>query len=270
MSSFTSQVPSSIKTSHLSSSPSLRLIFTFCAMSKTASSKSGKTPAKAPTAQQVMSQEELRSLSVNDGSSSSNTGIHPGTNGDSDEDDLHPKEEEDDEEREDKQTIFPTHTTIVKYGGAGGLFGDTSIPSTITAMPKLTGPSAHQYNDWKLKATNYFSTNGLAEIATMEPISSLELAVIIDGGARPKAQIKALWVRLNSRVYGAIRSAVETVIGTSFFEEIEADTTALTVTEVFTAAEGRLNTDFKSGCAYYLWDSIRRKLEQFTPHDLSR
>ena len=198
MSSFTSQVPSSIKTSHLSSSPSLRLIFTFCAMSKTASSKSGKTPAKAPTAQQVMSQEELRSLSANDGSSSSNAGIHPGTNGDLDEDDIDPKDENDGE-REDNpanysgtysasvansiHNVAPAHTTIIKYGGGGGLFGDTSIPSTITAMPKLTGPSAHQYNDWKLKATNYFSTNGLAEVATMEPISSLELAITIDGGA---------------------------------------------------------------------------------------
>ena len=89
-------------------------------------------------------------------------------------------------------------------------------------------------------------------------------------GQRTKGQIKALWVRLHSRVYGAIRVAVEPVIGTSLFEEIESDTTALTATEVFTAAESRLNTDFKSGCAYYLWDSIRRRLEQFTPHDLSR
>lgn len=265
-------------------------------MSKQSSSKSSKVPAIVPTARQVMSQEELRSLGVNDGSSSFNTGLHPGTSRNSDEDDLHPKEEDDDEEQEDKQEDNPVNPlgtyasssssavltangntanvsppTIIRYGGGpSGLFGDTSIPSTITAMPKLAGSSAHLYNDWKLKATNYFSTNGLAEVATMEPISSLELAVIIDGGARPKAQIKALWVRLNSRVYGAIRSAVETIIGTSFFEEIESDTTALTATEIFTAAESRLNTDFKSGCAYYLWDGIRRKLEQFTPHDLSR
>ena len=137
-------------------------------------------------------------------------------------------------------------------------------------MPKLSGPSAHQYSDWKLKASNYFSTNGLSEVATMEPLSSLDLAVAIDGGARARAQIKALWVRLHSKVYGTIRAAVEPIIGTSFFEEIESDTTSLTATEVFIASESRLNTDFKSGCAYYLWDSIRRRLEQFTPHDLSR
>ena len=241
-------------------------------MSKSISSKSSKTPAS--TAQQVMSQEELLKFQVSgDGSSSSS---FRGTIPTKVEEEDTPNEEEDEDHNQQEDTPTKpledrsTPTTIIKYGGAGGLFGDTSIPSSITAMPKLAGSSAHQYNDWKLKAKNYFSTNGLTEVATMEPLSSLELAITIDSGARPKAQIKALWVRLHSRVYGTIRAAVEPIIGTSFFEEIESDTTALTATEVFTALEGRLNTDFKSGCAYYLWDSIRKKLEHFTPHDLSR
>jgi hypothetical protein len=231
------------------------------------SSKTSKVPATThSTAQQVMSQEELNRLQASEvGSSSSNS---RGT-----------KEDEDDEEQEDNSLGGQSHPspsevpvqTIIRYsGGPSGLFGDTSIPSSLTAMPKLAGPSAHQYNDWKLKATNYFNTNGLFEVATMEPLSSLDLAVTIDSNVRTRAQIKALWVRLHSKVYGAIRSAIEPVIGTSFFEEIESDTVALTATEVFTTAESRLNTDFKSGCAYYLWDTIRRRLEQFTPHDLSR
>lgn len=229
--------------------------------------KASKVPASThSTAQQVMSQEELNRLQALEfGSSSSNS--------------IGTKEDEDNKELEDNSlgeqpnsstSEVPVQATIRYSGGSSGLFGDTSIPSSITAMPKLVGPSAHQYNDWKLKATNYFSTNGFSEVATMEPLASLDLAITIDSGARAKAQIKALWVRLHSRVYGAIRTAVEPIVGTSFFEEIESDTTALTATEVFTATESRLNTDFKSGCAYYLWDSIRRKLEQFTPHDLSR
>ena len=239
------------------------------------SSKSSKTPANThpvPTGYEPRLNAEPKA-SV-DGSSSSS-----GTNGDLDYESSQLKsEDEDNEEQEDTPSnpagtqapVAVPPTTIIKYGGGSGLFGDSSIPSTLPAMPKLAGPSAHQYNEWKLRATNYFQSNGLSEVVTMEPMVSLELAATIDGGARPRSQIKALWVRLHSKAYGAIRAAVESIIGTSFFEEIESDTTALTPTEVFTVADNRLDRDFKSGCAYYLWDSIRRRLEQFTPHDLSR
>jgi hypothetical protein len=247
--------------------------------SKQTSSKTGKAPASShpvPTGYEPRLNAEPKA-SV-DGSSSSN-GTNPRTNGDLDSEYVqHKLEDEDNEEQEDTTnnqlgtqafSAVPS-TTIIKYGGGSGLFGDSSIPSILPAMPKLAGPSAHQYNEWKLKATNYFQSNGLSEVVTMEPMVSLELAVTIDGSARPRSQIKALWVRLHSKAYGAIRAAVESIIGTSFFEEIESDTTTLTPTEVFTVVDSRLDRDFKSGCAYYLWDNIRRRLEQFTPHDLSR
>ena len=89
-----------------------------------------------------------------------------------------------------------------RYGSPGGLFGDSSIPSTLPAMTKLAGPSAHQYSDWKMKATTYLQTNGLIEVSTLKPSESLELANQIDGGSRSPIQIKALWVRLHSKVYG--------------------------------------------------------------------
>ena len=37
-------------------------------------------------------------------------------------------------------------------------------PPTLPAMPKLMGTTAHQYNEWKVKATGYFRTNGLFEV----------------------------------------------------------------------------------------------------------
>jgi hypothetical protein len=230
-------------------------------MSKaTVPSKTSKVPATAShiPAQQVMSQEESMKLKVEEDDGSSSSGSDPN------------QEEETEDTPSNQSGAYPNTTTIIKYGSVGGLFGDTSIPSSLPPMPKLMGHSAYHYNDWKLKATNYFRTNGLAEIATMEPLASLNYAVAMDGNARPKAQIKSLWIRLNSKVYGVIRSAVETIIGTSFFEEVESDPTALNPLQVFTEDERKLDTDFKSGCAYYLWDNIRKKLEDFTPHDLSR
>jgi hypothetical protein len=166
--------------------------------------------------------------------------------------------------------IPSTTSTIIKYGGAGGLYGDTTIPTTLPAMPKLAGSTAHHYADWRLKATNYFVTSGLSEVVTMEPSDSLKYAIEIDGNTRPTSSIKALWIRLNSKAYGVIRAAVETVMGITYFEDIESDPDGLSMREVVTASMKQLDTDFKNGCAYYLWDSIRRKLEQFTPHDLSR
>src|ERR1700722_2947706 len=83
--------------------------------------------------------------------------------------------------REDTQPI--THSRIIG-NISGGLFGDTSIPSTLPTMPKLLGPTAAQYSDWKLKALGYFQTNGLAEVVTTTPEKSLGLAIKIDGGYR--------------------------------------------------------------------------------------
>jgi hypothetical protein len=159
---------------------------------------------------------------------------------------------------------------IRHHSGSGGLFGDSSVPATLPAPPKLSGSLPQQYSDWKLKANSYFQTNGLFEVVTMKPSESLALAIKIDGGTRSPTQITALWVRLHSKIYGTIRSATEPIIGTTFFEEIESDSTSLPITEVYDLSSiSQLNARFKSGNANYLWECIRTKLQRFTPHDLA-
>jgi hypothetical protein len=103
----------------------------------------------------------------------------------------------------------------------GGLYGDTSIPASFHPMPKLTGNSAHQFADWKAKALNYFTANGLTEVVTSKPSKSITYAIKLDGRMRPSTLIKALWIRLNSKAYGVIRSAVESVLGTAYFEKLQ-------------------------------------------------
>jgi hypothetical protein len=158
-----------------------------------------------------------------------------------------------------------------RFSNTGGLYGDSSIPSSFPAAPKLAGPSPHQYSDWRLKMTNYFTTNGLSEVATQKPSESLELASLMDPQGRTTTQLKAMWARLQSKAYGIIRAAVENVVGTTFFEQIENDPNQLKRSELYVNKSLKdLDTKFKLNCAYYLWEKLQLKLEQFTPHDLAR
>ena len=162
--------------------------------------------------QQVMSQEEsMKRENIASGSGEDIEGPYETEDGD-----------EVSSRRGQSSTTLSNHTTI-KYSGNGGLYGESSVPSTLPAMPKLMGTTAHQYSEWKVKATGYFRTNGLFEVVTMKPSLSLKLASRIDGYSRPNHIIKSQWIRLNSKVYGAIRAAVEPVMGTSYFREIEND-----------------------------------------------
>jgi Pol polyprotein/LTR polyprotein gag-polypeptide-like protein len=228
----------------------------------------GSKPKSNPQfIQQVMSQDE--SMKLENTASGSGT-VNPPFTGDIKTDYEVEDSDEDSSRRHRSSTTTTAHTTI-KYSGSGGLYGESSIPSTLPAMPKLMGSTAHQYSEWKLKATGYLEANGLFEIATLKPSESLDLASVIDDDVRPQSLMRAQWARLNSKVYGAIRAAVEPILGTSFFEDIKSDPDSLSVTEIYkSASDSELNVKFKSGCAYYLWERIKSKLEQFTPHDLSR
>jgi hypothetical protein len=243
------------------------------------SSISGKKlPIKAkpsthpvPTGYEPRSKAEVTGVSDDYSSSASTAGQ------DSEEQVQQVEESEEEDMSSGLPTLNPlaiaasTGPSSYKYSASNGLYGDNSVPATLPPMPKLGGATAHQYNDWKLKALSYFKANGLTEIATLKPSESLSLAIAIDGGARLESQIRALWARLHSRVYGAIRGATELIIGTSFLEEIETDSSnSLSLGAIINAAPNLLDERFKLDCAYYLWESIRVKLERYTPHDISR
>ena len=165
---------------------------------------------------------------------------------------------------------------ITGSSGSNGLFGDSSVPNTLPTMPVLTGPSAPQYSEWKNKCLSYFQTNGLTEIVTTSAADSLQLAIDIDGGARPFASIKGIWFRLHSKIYGTIRTATEPIVGTTFFDEIDAESKNNTKDgfNIYTASNNPNSTDwisqFKSNNANYLWDKLKDKLQRFTPFDTTR
>jgi hypothetical protein len=178
-------------------------------------------------------------------------------------------------DREDKEDdLTASQLSRLRLGAInGGLYGDTSIPATLPAMPKLAGPTATQYSDWKTKALGYFQTNGLTEVVTLKPRESLQLAIDIDGGFRTRLQVKALWQRLHSKAIGAIRTATEQVLGSTLFEEMETEQTIVGKCDVYNlpvSSPTLWEDQFISGNANHLWNKIRVRLEQFTPHDLSR
>jgi hypothetical protein len=191
---------------------------------------------------------------------------------------LRSKQEQEEETQEDGEedigVMLPQPHSHPRLGTiSGGLYGDTSIPVTLPAMPKLGGPTATQYTDWRIKALGYFQTNGLTEVVTTDPTESLTLAVKIDGGFRTELQIKALWHRLHSKAIGAIRMATEPILGTSVFDDIESEQDRFGKCDIYSGStKSKLPWigEFISGNAHYLWNKIRAKLEQFTPHDLSR
>ncbi|MFI5422012.1 MAG: hypothetical protein ACHQ1H_13690, partial [Nitrososphaerales archaeon] len=178
-------------------------------------------------------------------------------------------------DREDKEDeLTSSQLSRLRVGAInGGLYGDTSIPATLPAMPKLVGPTATQYTDWKTKALGYFQTNGLTEVVTMKPRESIQLAIDIDGGFRTRLQVKALWQRLHSKAIGAIRTATEQVLGSTLFEEMETEQSMAGKCELYTLSVSSpilWEDQFITGNSNYLWNKIRVRLEQFTPHDLSR
>jgi gag-polypeptide of LTR copia-type len=150
----------------------------------------------------------------------------------------------------------------------GGLYGDSSIPATLPTMPKLAGLTAAEYNTWKVKAQAYFQANGLAEVVTLAPIESLQQALLIDAGQRTPQTIRAMWTRLHLKAYGAIRAAVEEVVGTAFFDTIELEPKP----DIYSAPVDSTHwiSSYKHGNANYLWTKLSKKLQQFTPHDLAR
>jgi hypothetical protein len=105
----------------------------------------------------------------------------------------------------------------------------------------------------------------------MSPSQSLARAIMMDNGHRSTAQLKGVWCRLHSKSFGVIRTAIESTVGTSLFDDIEDEHQRFSFNILDETLTGKtLDTQFISGNAYYLWEKIRIRLDRFTPHDLSR
>ena len=57
----------------------------------------------------------------------------------------------------------------------------------------------------------------------------------------------------------------------NLFDDIEAEQYGVGIFDIYNSSlASNWEDHFISGNAYYLWNKIRIRLEQFTPHDLSR
>jgi hypothetical protein len=150
-----------------------------------------------------------------------------------------------------------------------GLFGDSSVPSTLPSMPKLAGHTPADYSNWKVKAESYFITNGLSEIVTMSPVESLTLATQIDSHAHATISLRAIWNRLHLKAFGAIKTAVEPILGESFFTLIGVEQEKQGSFSVYNCPEDQLSSRFMYGNAHYLWLLIKNHLQHYTAHDIT-
>lgn len=116
-------------------------------------------------------------------------------------------------------STFPT----TSVAGINGLFGNTSIPTTLPAPPKLASTDALSFADWKVKFTGYCLMQGIEETVTMTFENGLELAREMDTTGRSSKTIEMLFKVLNAKAFGAILIAVEAVTGSTIFTEITTD-----------------------------------------------
>jgi Pol polyprotein, beta-barrel domain len=166
----------------------------------------------------------------------------------------------------------PTALTLPKRANTpasnpGGLYGDASLPTNLPTMPALIARDAAAFNAWRTKAKAYFQAHGLAEYVLLDSRQSLQRAINDDLGNRSPESIRLLWVRTQGRIYGVIRSAVEPMLGTTFFDRIEAQ--GRPDVSSYPADSAAWLPKFQDGNASYLWHRLSQELMSFHPHDLA-
>jgi hypothetical protein len=150
------------------------------------------------------------------------------------------------------QTQF-TPPIIGSSIGMNGLFGNTSIPSTLPQPPKLGSTDAVIFADWKIKFTGYCLMQGLQEVVTSSYSDGLTLAIAMDQSNRPRSLIELLLKALHTKAFGVLLVAVEGVTGPSIFNEI--------------ANEQSISPHkFIDRNANYLWDKLCTLYEKKTVH----
>jgi hypothetical protein len=149
----------------------------------------------------------------------------------------------------------------------GGLFGDPQVPTSLPPMPVLTAKDATEFHAWRNKAKAWMQANGVSEYVLKDNRASLQRALNDDQGNRAPYNVRAIWIRVQSKVFGVMRTAVEARIGTAFFDKLEA----LGEVDVSDEPVDSLAwvPQFKWGNAHYLWRRLEQELMAFHPHDLA-
>jgi len=77
----------------------------------------------------------------------------------------------------------------------GGLFGASSVPVTLSAMPELKGTDRESYLTWELKAAAYLESHTIDEVTRSPPNKSLAMALEMDDKAHTRYRVKRMWFR---------------------------------------------------------------------------
>lgn len=239
-----------------------------------------------PVSQQVMSQggnpsgshkRSRRSSSLSTSTDDGESGTGSESNSDSEyQESEHPSSGQDSPTDKGEEGVLDTLVQVLKSSITGrpsaknGLYGDTSVSITLPKMPMLAGPSATQYTDWVTKAINYFQTYGLEEVVTMSPAESLTRAYECDPQT-PIGTIKGIWYRLHTRAVGVIKTAVEPVIGTELFDEIEDEQLSMGNCNIYEGDKKDmpwLDTFFSKN-AHLVWTRLKNRQLRYTAHDIT-
>ncbi|MCW3101349.1 MAG: uncharacterized protein JWL77_6967, partial [Chthonomonadaceae bacterium] len=139
--------------------------------------------------------------------------------------------------------------------GLNGLYGNTSMPTTLPATHKLTGTDPAAFADWKSKFKAYCLMQGLSEVVFKPADEAFKLAKLMNHSNKDENLLMALFKSLHSKAFGAIMSSVDSVTGSAFFNEIEAEQEA--------ASD---SNEFINYNANYLWVKLCSQYEKKTLH----
>jgi Pol polyprotein, beta-barrel domain/gag-polypeptide of LTR copia-type/Zinc knuckle len=184
-------------------------------------------------------------------------------------------EESDGLEDEEAPTISATKGTnrgpgSRRWATGGGLFGATSMPATLSAMPRLLGQTHEEYTEWRPKAQTWLQANSLSEVTVGVPAESLGKAIKMDCDQHHPQYLRGMWLNLHQKATASIQAATEAVLGQSFFNAIEDDQARMGVFEICNTDPEDPNTfkEFIQNNANHLWERIRAKCGTVTPQRL--
>lgn len=157
-----------------------------------------------------------------------------------------------------------------RYTATGGLYGCTSMPTSMPTMPKLGGQTHEDYTEWRPKAKVYFETNSISEVTMLTTVKSLRRAVDADCDQHAPKFLLGMWMNLHKKAAAAIQAATEPVLGPSFFNAIEDEQEQVGDFNLYACNPDEPKTliGFIQHNANHLWTRIKEKCGTVTPQRL--
>lgn len=164
------------------------------------------------------------------------------------------------------------HDPSPKYSSSGGLYGNTTMPTTMPQMPSKLGGQTHEdYAEWRPKAKTYCEINSISEVTLESPIRSWEKAVKADAGTHSRIQLLNMWQNLHKKAAAVLRAATEQAMGLSFFNDIEQQQETAGEFDLYSIDPEKPETFscFILHNSNHLWVKIKEKCGLVTPQHIS-